>query len=369
MFPTGVSDVVRSSIQQQAAPGDSLAVPTFIPHTELCETHGTQELTGAINLTYQLEGKRGKGPKVCVKQGYAAFKTSYLAAQDSLSKLIVQYINADARAQLYLRSASKFTAAKGHNFEDLFVGGNETDMGIKFAAGILPTGPLTFKALHRVVRFVKEALFGEFFPAEGKAMEHARFVAGADQIELFREEIQPQLIALTTGRYKLGETGLTGYSFETSPAYRGIAFGVDQRPLRFSTLNEAGEPVLLNPVSIINQGGGKAYAKANPLWLNAPYEIGNLFFEGSFERLVPERYVGEGDFKFSPQLHMGELTWHYVVDNACNVHGDTGFHRYQIERAYKPLRPQFIVPVWYKRCRADLGLDDCPPGTDFGSGS
>jgi hypothetical protein len=369
VFPSGVSDTVKSSIQQQAAPGDSLAVPTFVQSQELCNTHGTQELTGAINLTYTLEGKRGKGPKVCVKQGYAAFKSSYLAAEDSLNKLITQYINADVRAQLYLRSASKFTAAAGHNFESLFVGGLESDMGINFASGILPTGPLSFKALHRIVRYVKEGLFGEFFPADGKAQEHARFIGGADQVELFREQINPQLVALTTGRYKLGEEGLTGYSFETSPAYRGIAFGVDQRPLRFAAVDGQGKPVLINPVVVVSQGTGKGYAKTNPAWLNAPYEIGMLFFKDSFERLVPEKYVGEGSFKFAPQLHMGELSWHYLKDNDCNVHGDTGFHIYQIERAYKPVRPQFVIPIWYKRCRAALDLESCAVGTDYPAGS
>lgn len=365
-FPSGVSDTVTSAIQLQAAPGDSLAVPTFTPSTEVCGTNGTQELTGAINLTYTLESKRGKGPRVCVKQGYAAFRTSYLAAEDSLAKLVTQYINADIRAQLYLRSASKFTAAGGYNFEDLFVGGTELDMGVLFATGILPSGPLTFKALHHVVRHVKEALFGELFESDGKGQPHAVFIAGADQIELFRAELNPQLVALTTGRYKLGEEGLTGYSFETSPAYRGVAFGVDQRPLRASGFAGDGTLSLINPVTITtNPTKNTAYARSNPAWLNAPYEVGFLIFKNSFERLVPEKYVGEGSFKFSPQLHMGELNWVYRPDLDCNVFGDYGFHIYQIERAYRPIRPQFVIPILYKRCRADLGLEACASGTDF----
>jgi hypothetical protein len=365
VFPSGVSDTVQSALQMQAAPGDSLAVPTFTASTDLCETNGSQELTAAINLTYTLEGKRGKGPKVCVKKGYSAFKTSYTAAEDSLNKLITQYVNADIRAQLYLRSASKFVSATGHTFEELFTGGAETNMGINFATGILPNAPLSFKALHRITRYVKEALFGEFFPAEGKAQEHARFIGGEDQIELIRAEIRPDLVALTQGRYRLGEEGLTGYSFETAPAYRGLAFGTDQRPIRYSAVDGGGVPVPINPVVVVTTGTGKAYAKANPAWLNAPYEIGMLLFEGSFERLVPEKYVGEGSFKFAPQLHMGELQWHYKEDNDCNLFGDTGFHKYQIERAYKPLRPQFVIPIAYKRCRGDLGLEVCASGTDY----
>lgn len=365
-FASGVSDTVTSSIQQQAAPGDSLAIPTFVASTALCGTSGSQELTDAVNLTYTLEGKRGKGPRVCVKKGYAAFKSSYLAAEDSLTKLITQYINADVRAQLYLRSASKFTAAAGYNFEDLFVGGTEADVGVQFATGILPSGPMTFKALHALARYAKEALFAEFFPGDGKGMPHAKFIAGSEQIELFRAEVNPQMVALTTGQYKLGEEALTGYSFETSPAYRGLAFAVDHRPLRANGVNEDGDIDVINPVEIVtNSGKNTAYARANPDWLNAVYELGFLVFEGTFERQVPEKYVGEGSFKFAQQLHMGELDWHYKIDNDCNLHGDFGFHKYQIERAYRPIRPQHVIPVWYRRCRADLGLGECDSGADF----
>lgn len=368
-FESGVSDTVRASIQLQAAPGDSLAAPTFTPSLQLATTNVSQELTEAINLTYTLEGKRGLGPKVNVKQGFAAFKTSYLAAEDSLKKLITQYLNADIRYNLLNRSGSKFTVATGHTFGELFTGGQETDTGVGFAPAvgggfINPDSTLSFKALHAILRYGKEALFGEFFGSEGKGMQHARFIAGADQIEFLRAEVNPQLTALTTGQYKLGEEGLTGYSFETSPAYRGLAFAVDQRPLRFAAFGDGttgplGKPILLNPVSIVTNGTtGAAHAIPNPAWVNAAYEIGFLIFDGTFERQVPEKYVGEGSFKFAPQLHMGELEWHFIKDST-NMYGDWGWHKYQIERAYRPKRPQHVIPIAYKRCTADLGLTAC----------
>jgi hypothetical protein len=168
------------------------------------------------------------------------------------------------------------------------------------------------------------------------------------------------MVALTTGGYKLGETSLTAYSFEQSPAYRGIAFGVDQRPLRATGFKADGTLNLVDPVTIVsNPARNTAFAKPNPAWLNADYEVGVLIADGSFERLVPEKYVGEGSFKFAPQLHMGELEWHYIIDNQCNQWGDFGWHKYQITRAYRPLRPQHIIPILYKRCRADLGLIAC----------
>jgi hypothetical protein len=123
-------------------------------------------------------------------------------------------------------------------------------------------------------------------------------------------------------------------------------------------------------VNVANVSKNTAFAKINPAWLAATYEVGFLMFDNTFNRLVPEKYVGEGTFKYAPQLHMGELEWHYIVDNDCNQFGDFGWHKYQITRAYQPIRPQHVVPILYKRCTADLGLPDCavPDSSSF-SGS
>ena len=359
-FPSGVSDEIRSVVQMQAAPGDSLAVPVFVCDTELCGQLGHQDLTDTVDFTTRLESFRGRGPRICMKKGYSAFKGSYTMAEDSLKKLITQYINADVRAQLYLRSGSKFTAAAGYDFASIFTGGSESDIGVNFAP-ILPTGPMTFKALSYISRYMREVLFAEWFSSD-KGSPHFRFIGGSDQIEYFRSEVGVEnvMIALTTGGYKLGEQTLTAYSFEQSPAYRGIAFGVDQRPLRATGFAVDGSLTLVNPVTVIsNVAKNTAYAVANPTWLAADYEVGQFLADGSFERLTPEKYTGEGTFKNAPQLHMGELDWHYLLDNGCNQFGDYGWHKYQITRAYKPLRPQHIVPILYKRCPADLGLVDC----------
>lgn len=360
-FPSGVSDEIRTSVQMQAAPGDSTAIPTFVCDTELCGTQGLQDLTDSIDFTARLESKRGKGPRVCVKKGFAAYTSSYTSAEDSLKKLVTQYINADVRAQLYLRSASKFTAAVNYDFDSLFTGGNETDIGVKFAP-ILPTGAVTFKAVHAISRYLKENLFAEMFDASGEGQMHFRFVGGTDIIEAFRAEsgVNTTLLSFVNGSYKFGEQALRGYSFESAGAYRGVAFGVDQRPLRSSGFAANGTLTLIDPLTTVtNATKNTAYAKLNPSWASATYEVGFLFAQSSFKRLVPEKYTGEGSFKFAPQLAMGELDWHYQVDNDCNTWGDYGWHKYQITRAYQPMRPQFVVPILYKRCTADLGLAVC----------
>jgi hypothetical protein len=40
VFPSGVSDEIRTSVQLQAAPGDSLALPEFVCDTDLCGNQG-----------------------------------------------------------------------------------------------------------------------------------------------------------------------------------------------------------------------------------------------------------------------------------------------------------------------------------------
>jgi hypothetical protein len=359
-FKSGVSDTVTSAVEMQAAPGDSLAVPTFTAQTSIAGTAGTAEKTGKVDFTYTLEGKRGTGPKVDVKSGFAAFKSSYLTAEDALRKLITQYINADIQAQLVLKSATKFSCKAGQTLEQNLVGGSETNIGITWNGLVLPDAQLSFKALHAIARYLREALFGEMFPASGKGQAHFRFIGSPDIVEAFRNEVGVEniLIALTQGGYKLGEESVSAYSFETSPAYRGIAFGQTQRALRFNEISGVTHiPTWLNPVTTVeDEATNTAYAVANDDWLSADYEVGVLIAEGSFERQTPEQYTGEGTFKFAPQLHGGELEWHYIKDNDVNQWGDYGWHKYQITRAYRPIRPQHIIPIIYKRAQTDLGL-------------
>jgi len=361
-FESGKGDTVVSSVEMQAAPGDSLAAPTFTDFTAIAGTNGTQENTGKVDFSYKLQAKRGKGPKVKMQDGYGAFKSSYLTAEDALKKLVTQYVNADIQYNLVTSSASKFQCVAADSFTTLFQGGTEANIGQAWNPALVVDSPLSFKALHAIARYLKEALFGEMFSAEGKGQQHFRFIGSSDIVESFRNETGVKEIgmALTQGGYKLGEEMVSGYSFETSPAYRGLAFGVTHRPLRFSAYGTGGAaavPQWINPVTVTTDGTtNTAYATANTSWLSATYEIGVLVADGTFERQVPERYAGEGTFKFAPQLHMGELDWHYVKDNDCNAWGDYGFHKYQITRAYKPLRPQHIIPIMFKRATTDLGL-------------
>lgn len=360
VMPAGVSDTVRQVVQEQALPGDSLVAPVFTATKDVCGPSNTAEGTATTEYTYSLGTKRGRGPKICVKGAYAAYKGSYLMAEDSLKKLMTQYFNGDVRNTLLTRSGVKYVAGNSGtvSFEGGLSGG-EYLIDQAFAnIGAANIGQLSFKALHKLARHQHEVNLAEMFN-EGTNDAHFKFIGGPDIIESFRAELNVvnDLRALTTGSFSAGEKAITGYRWEGP--YRGISFGVDQRPLRASSLNAQGQPVFVEPFVSVATTNGNA-ARVNPAWVAAPYEVAFLVGKDSFRRLVPERFTGEGTFKFSPQLAMGELQWHYQIDNDCNMYGDFGWHKYEITRAYQPVRPHFIVPILFRRCPFDTGIGACP---------
>jgi hypothetical protein len=330
-----------------AVPAASLASPTFVDDTTLCGVGANPDQVGSTEYQFQLQTLRGAGPRVCVKQARTAFKGSYLQAQVSLEKTILQIINADIRYQYLIQSGVKYVVNSAGTF-----GGNLTgdmqNINTKFAQ-TLPDAALNFKTLYRLGTFLREEMLAEPFAA--KEGEFFQVMLGADAIETIRNDadVKEDLLYLTAGSFKLGEDSIAGYQFQ---GYRGFAFGIDQQPLRATGFDGNGNLVLVNPIISTAVTNGFAQRR-NPDWVNAPYEVGFVIAGDAFKRLVPENYVGEGTFKFAPQLAMGELEWTYFRDNDCNLYGDFGQHIYQISRAIQPIRPQNVMPILFKRCPFD----------------
>jgi hypothetical protein len=342
-----VSDVVRSVVEEMAVPAASLAAPTFVDDTSLCGVGATPDVVGSTEYQFNLQTLRGAGPRVCVKQARTAFKGSYLQAQVSLEKTILQLINADIRYQYLIQSGVKYVVNTTQSFNANLTGDMQ-QINTKFAQ-ILPDGPLNFKTLYRIGTFLREEMLAE--PFASKEGEFFQVMLGADAIENIRNDadVKEDLLYLTAGSFKLGEDSISGYQFQ---GYRGFAFGIDQQPLRATEFDGSGNLVLVNPIVSTAVTNGFAQRR-NPAWVNAPYEVGFVIAGEAFKRLVPENYVGEGTFRFAPQLSMGELEWTYFRDNDCNLYGDFGQHIYQIQRAIQPIRPQNVVPVLFKRCPFD----------------
>ena len=340
-----VSDVVRSVVEEMAVPNASLASPQFVNDISMCGVGATPDRVGSTEYTFQLQTLRGAGPRVCVKQARTAFKGSYLQAQISLEKTILQLINADIRYQYLLQSGIKFVVDNTKTFSQNLSGDMQV-LAAPFATGAVPNAPMNFKTLYKIGSFMREEMLAEpFATSQG---EFFQVMASADQIENFRNDsdVKEDLIGLTTGQFKVGEQSISGYQFQ---GYRGFAFGIDQQPLRASGFDGSGNLILVNPTiaQAVTNGFGQ---RRNPAWVAAEYEVMFVVAGEAFKRLVPESYTGEGTFRFAPHLAMGELEWTYFRDNDCNLYGDFGQHIYQIQRAIQPIRPQNVCAIVYKRC-------------------
>ena len=348
-----VSDVVRSVVEEMAVPAASLAAPTFVNDLNLCGVGATPDQVGSTEYQFQLQTLRGAGPRVCVKQARTAFKGSYLQAQVSLEKTILQLINADIRYQYLIQSGIKYVVDTTDSFGNNLTGDMQ-QINTQFAAK-LPDGPMNFKTLYRIGTFLREEMLAE--PFATKDGEFFQVLASADQIENFRNDadVKEDLLYLSAGSFKLGEESIAGYQFM---GYRGFAFGIDQQPLRATGFDGSGNLVLVNPIVSTAVTNGFAQRR-NPAWVAAPYEVMFVIAGEAFKRLVPEQYVGEGTFRFAPQLSMGELEWTYFRDNDCNLYGDFGQHIYQIQRAIQPIRPQNVCAIVYKRCALDVNPLPC----------
>jgi hypothetical protein len=404
------SDVVRSVVEEMAVPRSSLAAPAFVNDSDLAfnaysgwlGSNGpwnnglaanqpdvpiagvpsntpnsvvggsyTQssllpynaatlqgDRVGTTEYLYQLQTLRGAGPRVNVKTARAAFKGSYLQAQVALEKTILQIINADIRFQLLVQSGIKYVSLSTTPFTSNLTGDMQ-QINTKFATNGNPDSPMNFKTLYKLGSFLREEMLAE--PFASKDGEFFQVLASVDQIETFRNDadVKEDLLYLTAGSFKLGEDSITGYQFM---GYRGFAFGIDQQPIRTLGLNSDGTITPVEPIvaAAVTNGYGQ---RRNPTWVSAPYEVLFVVAGESFKRLVPENYVGEGTFRFAPQLAMGELEWTYYRDNYENQFGDYGQHIYQISRAFQPIRPQNVCAVLYKRCPFDGQALACSTST------
>jgi hypothetical protein len=404
------SDVVRSVVEEMAVPRSSLAAPAFVndsdlsfnaysgwqgaqgpwanglssgqpnvppgatPNTPNSVVNGSYtqssvlpynaatlvgDRVGTTEYLYQLQTLRGAGPRVNVKTARASFKGSYLQAQVALEKTILQVINADIRFQFLVQSGIKYVALSTQPFTTNLTGDMQ-QINTKFSTvGGNPDSPMNFKTLYKIGSFLREEMLAE--PFASKDGEFFQVLASVDQIEVFRNDadVKEDLLYLTAGSFKLGEDSITGYQFM---GYRGFAFGIDQQPIRALGLNVDGTITPVEPIvaAQVTNGYGQ---RRNPAWVSAPYEVLFVIAGESFKRLVPENYVGEGTFRFAPQLAMGELEWTYYRDNYENQFGDYGQHIYQISRAFQPIRPQNVCAVLYKRCPFDGQALSCSTST------
>lgn len=353
-FPLQMSREVRSVVQEPAVMAASLTKPTFLQDPTTCGVPGNRDQLGTTEYTYSLATYRGLGPEICVKEARYAFMDSFKRGAQALQNGVKQIVSADVRYLFLSRSGLKFTMNGDHTFVQQLKGDyNAIDTDF---ATFLPNSPMTWKALNRLTNFLEYDMMADRYSSPTGEMFKA--IVSNEQLELFRNDldVKEDLRAMTTGRYDVGARSLQGFKFEGP--WRGVAFGVDVQPARFNVMGPDGLPSLIDPVISVATTNGVGQ-RINIDWVNATYEIMFLIAPQSFERQTPEAYSGEDKVKFSPHNVMGELLWHYQMDNSCNLWGDFGFYKYEITRAYRPTRPHNVIAIAYKRCNQDLGAYEC----------
>lgn len=354
--------------------GQNRAVPTFTDMTQAAACSPTVGVVkyGSTEFTTQLGRFRGQSNSICVKDQFGNVKGAMEQSVYSMQEYIKELIAMDIRYQLLVRSGVKAVvnsatvAASGF---DATVNGGFNQVGVAFPS-LLPDSRLTTAYL----RALRGKAFTELnvTPYGTGSDTYAMVIGGDEAVRAFQndEGDRQDYRALVTGNYVTGLKGLTAFQF-IETGFRGIAYGMDQFPLRFNTVNENGFPEFIShrvPASVASDFGDTF--PINPEWQNALYEVCFMVYKNSFRRLVPPTDLagapGDGRIKFTPQANMGELQWHHVIDNAANAFGDYGYFKFQISRAFEPVQPHAIIPILFKRCPEDLGLVTC---ADLSTGS
>ncbi len=354
--PNNMGEQIKTLVTARTVTNQSLVNPSFSNTIAACALTGPAAEFGQTVFTTQLQTLRGEGPQICLNQARYSVLDSYRIAEQNMKDAIKTINSADIRSNLLENSGVKAVAYAGATQLSQLLTGGYNQVGVNFKGGV-PTSAVSYKLLVALSNYMRDNLSPEFF-GDG-AGQYFVFVGSSEQIEVLRNEagVKADLLALVTGNVKPAQDELVKYSFIDFP-YRGLKLAIDQQPLRFNTVDANGFPVLIEPlIRTVTDYGVENLS--NPAWQSALYEVSFLISKGTFRRLVPERFVGEGTFKFDPQFVMGELEWFYQKDRVCNVWGDFGFHIYQIVRAFQARRPHGVIPILTKRCAQDLGLSSC----------
>lgn len=360
--PNGMGEQIKTLVTDRIVTNQSLTQPDFTDTIDSCGLIGPAAEFGQTQFTTKLETLRGKGPTICLNQARYAVEDSYRIACQNLADGIKSLFSADIRNQMLVNGGVKVVLKVGATQLAQIMTGGYNQVAVNFIGG-LPTSAVTHKFLVAMSNYMRDNLSPEFF-GDG-AGQHFVFISSSDQTEALRNQtnVRADVLAMAMGSFADAKNaGVMKYAFIDYP-YRQIKLAIDQQPLRFNEVDANGFPVLIEP--LVRTATDSGYSnQTNPDWIEAKYEVGFLVSKGAFRRLIPERYLGEGCFKWDPQFVMGELDWVNVQDNGCNVWKDFGYHIYQIVRAFQARRPHGIVPVLYKRCALDLGLEVCDDITD-----
>lgn len=347
---------LRTLVANRVSPAWSRVRPEFQRASTMCQVRPSKDQIGQTEYTTYMETLAGESPDICVRQARHGVKNSLTSAYTAMQQGIKELMDYDVRAQYLDRSGLKYVVNSTVGKNNRLTGGRK-QVGATFNTSFLPNSPMSYQALINLIQLSANVHGNQLF---GSGVDkHALVIAGFEQVETFRNEalVTNAVLAQTGGGYADGNNAIKMLEW-TSIQHRGARLAVDSQPLRFNDWAQTGLPDLIEPEVSIDADYGKD-SVPNSEWVYALYEIGFIVFKNAFKRVVPSSYAGEGQWKFAPQFVMGELKWHNVVDNNCNIKGDTGFFWYEVTRALQAWQPHAVIPFAYKRCDLADGLTPC----------
>jgi hypothetical protein len=357
--PSGMGEEITTVIADPVSTNLSLTEPVFVDAIDACGTAGTEAKWGNRKYTTALKNLRGRTPPVCLKQNFFALKGVLGAAINNLKSIIASHREADIRANLVRLSGVKAVMNASRTMIHQTLNGEYGDISSAFN-GDLPNAAINRKYVTALGAWLRDELDGQ--PFGNGNDEHYVLIASNDALEKLRGEsgIRADILASVAGNGAAEKKATLNYQF-IDYNYRGVKFAQDKQPLRFNFLTAAGYPVWIEPKRQVASDDGYKL-ETNPAWRTAQFECALMVAKDAFKILYPERYsLKEGGANLGPQFVMGELEWFNPKDS-CNEWGDFGWWHYQVERAIQALAPHTVIPVLFKRCTDDLGMDVC---TDF----
>jgi len=353
-FASGVSDTQRSIVQEAIAPALSQCNPQWASFQ--CSLPPQTVCYGSTEYQYNVQQYFEKSCPLCLQTSFSAFRNSIRMVEMSYTDHIQTLWNSWIRAQLLALSATKIVAdSTATSFGQIVANGFATNFPAR-----TPNSPITFKFLKFIANYMTHSLLaGDEFKWGSGMLKHFRFISDQQTIDGLRSDdaVRRDLRFIAAGSPS-GKDALLEYSWEGP--YQGIAFGVDQSIIRASGINAAGQICCVEP--FLDAPATKGTKRVvNPAWLSAPYQVSFMMAKNSFYREIPVEFLGEGLTKFERQNWGGRITWHNVLDNCDNITGNKGFHYWQLAAAFRPERPEFVVPILHTRCLDDMGLVGCTP--------
>lgn len=341
-----VGETLRTLTPGRMVTNQSYAAPEFTRFLDGCNPTGATAEFGSTEYQSFLEQLAGRGPDICLTRARSTVLGMYADAEKRLRTGIAELKGQDIANVYSQRSGFKVSLkASATDITDISSGG-EWQVDVNYP-GYLPDAGINWTVLRSINEWVQENFEVETF-GEG-ANAHSIFIGSADAIEVLRNDtnLKGDFNIAVQGSFKEAKDATFKYQFTDIP-YRGMKFAKVTRPKRFNVLDGNGNPVFIEPY--VNQVADNGTIRVvNPAWSNASYELGFLCFKNAFKYNVPKQYLGEGSFKFPPQMYGGELMWRNVISD-CNPFGDTGYHVYRLVRGIHPVVPHSVIPIAMKRC-------------------